>query len=255
MEKCKLCLKEKKLRNSHIIPDAFFQFIKKGNRNGRHIVISDEGNSWQQETCSEKMLCGECEHKFSSKFEKYAAELLLYNPSKIGATVKQFNGHVELSGIDYAKLKLFQMSLLWRASVSEQKFYKNVSLSSFDEELLRSRLNELNPLLEHQFPCTFERVMNDVLPSSSDRKNRKSGLASPKTTDIGYCKYITFVLGGFSIRTYLHCNYPLPTKRLLKQTGSLECHDIKIEHHEILSLVIKKQAENINSNKCKVTSV
>ena len=161
METCKLCLKNRALRKSHIIPDAFLQYVKKEHDDGRHIVISQDANYWGQKTYSEKMLCGECEKNFSINFEKYTAELMLHNPRNVGVRVSQFRDHLELNGVNYEKLKLFQMSLLWRASVSNLEFYKSVSLPRMQEEKLRESLLSLTAMAPNEYPCTYILLRDD----------------------------------------------------------------------------------------------
>lgn len=253
METCKLCLKNKELKKSHIIPDAFFQYVKKEQDDGRHIVITQDSNSWGQETFSEKMLCGECEQKFSLNFEQYAAEVLLHNPNKVGVKVTQFGDHLELSGINYEKLKLFQMSLLWRASVSKLYFYKDVSLRPQQEEKLRVSLLSLTAMRPNEYPCTFERVMNDVMPDAKERLSRKRVIINPKTITSDICGYTIFVLGGFSIRSYLYSSVTLPQNRLLCEGGLLRSYEVKIKDHEILREVYSTVTQNIANDKCKVS--
>ncbi len=43
---------------------------------------------------------------------------------------------------EYRKLKLFFMSVLWRASISQQTFYKRISLGPFEDRLRGMILNE-----------------------------------------------------------------------------------------------------------------
>ncbi|ENK2110100.1 TPA: hypothetical protein ACPJ0R_003841 [Vibrio diabolicus] len=253
METCKLCLKDRELRKSHIIPDAFFQYVKKEQVDGRHIVITRDANYWGQETYSEKMLCGECEQKFSVNFEKYAAELLLHNPKNVGVRVTQFSDHLELSGVNYEKLKLFQMSLLWRASVSKLDFYSGVSLHPQQEEKLRVSLLSLTAMRSNEYPCTFERVMSDAMPDAKERQSRKRVIINPKTTASDICGYTTFVLGGFSIRSYLYSDIPLPQNRLLCESGLLRSYEVKIKDHEILMEANSTANQNIASDKCKVS--
>lgn len=253
METCKLCLKNKELRKSHIVPDAFFQYVKKEQDNGRHIVITRDSNYWGQDTYSEKMLCEVCERKFADNFEKYAADLLLHNPKNVGVTVTQFSDHIELSGVNYEKLKLFQMSLLWRASISELDFYKGVSLPPQQEERLRVSLLSLTAMRPDEYPCTFERVMNDAMPYAKERQSHKRIITSPKTTASNICGYTTFVLGGFSIRSYLYSDIPLPQNRLLSESGLLRSYEVKIKDHEILREVNSNANQNIASDKCKVS--
>ncbi len=70
--KCKLCLENEDMQDSHIIPDAFFRFVKDQNDNvGKYIEVSESGNKIGQVSYSEKLLCRICEQKFCKEFESY----------------------------------------------------------------------------------------------------------------------------------------------------------------------------------------
>ncbi|MFA0425885.1 hypothetical protein AB4562_28410, partial [Vibrio sp. 10N.222.54.A1] len=128
--KCKLCLEKEDIQESHIIPDAFFRFVKGKENNGdkseigKYIEVSQSGNKFAQESYAEPLLCRACEQKFSNEFESYVIELVLRNPKKVGASSSRGVKQITFSNIDYRKLKLFQMSLLWRAAISSLDFYK-----------------------------------------------------------------------------------------------------------------------------------
>jgi hypothetical protein len=71
LKKCALCIKRKELKNSHIIPYAFFHRILKNNQ-GRAIQYIDDpisnveytSNSWSEDLC-----CDLCERKMNEEYE------------------------------------------------------------------------------------------------------------------------------------------------------------------------------------------
>ncbi|ENK1947633.1 hypothetical protein AB3A00_003559 [Vibrio cholerae] len=240
--KCKLCLENEDMQDSHIIPDAFFRFVKDQNDNvGKYIEVSESGNKIGQVSYSEKLLCRICEQKFCKEFESYVIEFILRNPQNIGVSSKRSSRDVTFTNLDYKKLKLFQMSLLWRAAICSLDFYKYVDVKPEIVELLRKNLHELTPLEPHVLPCFMDRVFlnpPDGNTSLSDLKNSKSSIFNPKKT---VCKplgieYITFMFGGFEWRFWLHeCSeFHVREKKVINSTGVLICPIVNIATNDLL---------------------
>lgn len=114
----------------------------------------------------ERLLCAACEEKFS-KHEVYVRELLYGTqpaPLKkllLGTSLSNDSGHDllldlrKVVGVDYAHLKLFQMSVLWRASVASGRFFRNVSLGATHEPKVRALLKNDTPGLETDYSCVM----------------------------------------------------------------------------------------------------
>jgi hypothetical protein len=87
------------------------------------------------------ILCGDCDRKMGL-WDDYAQELLLKRFSE--ASVLQLDQQKVcwlIEGFDYPRLKLFFVSLLWRASVSQHEFYKSFSVGPFEDQLRTMILN------------------------------------------------------------------------------------------------------------------
>jgi len=111
MNLCKLCLKNKSIRNSHIFP----QFITDWLRNTsvtEKMRWSNNPNKRVQDTKRVKLLCEDCEKLFSA-FEKYFSETI-FKPV--------LNSHNPV--VDYNhKLLKFAVSLSWRMlAISSQEY-------------------------------------------------------------------------------------------------------------------------------------
>ena len=141
---CRLCLQDKKLIKAHIIPEGFFRLL-------RHGKIAPEMHSnspgifpkrMQVGTYDSTILCSECDQK-TAPWDDYAQQVLIHRFSEAveislqGKTVAR-----RIEKFDYRKLKLFFMSVLWRASVSKQIFYKRISLGPFENPLRTMVLNK-----------------------------------------------------------------------------------------------------------------
>jgi hypothetical protein len=83
------------------------------------------------------IVCAQCESIFSP-WDDYAQKLLLAKPIEDQYVIKdgQKIAYVE-TGIDYAKLKLFFISLLWKAAVSNHYFFSRVNVGPFEPQLRR----------------------------------------------------------------------------------------------------------------------
>ena len=153
---CKLCLKsEKKLCNSHIIPESFY----KPAYDEQHRI-----NKWQadigKETHIKKglreyMLCKECEQRIN-KYEKYATDL--WNKNSIVPN-KCHSKELLINGLDYTKIKLFHLSVLWRSSVSQLPEFKLISLGPHEEILRKMIIN--NDAGPDNYYCIIGNVLED----------------------------------------------------------------------------------------------
>ena len=127
---CALCLQEKELCRSHIIPEFLYKpfYDSKHRYTGIH---SDEKITLHQSGAYEELLCRGCEEKLN-KHETYVSRHLAnlhvnFNTLQIGELF-HFN-------IDYKSGKLFFMSVLWRMSISAHSFFKDFSITLYNESL------------------------------------------------------------------------------------------------------------------------
>ncbi len=136
--KCKLTNTEGKGINAHIIPKSFYAIDPEETTEGHYtkrcpIGIYDSG-----------IVTDEGERVFSD-WDDYASELLI--EKKLSFEPMIHNGEIvafQIHDYDYKKLKLFFLSVLWRASVSTQPFFKEVNLGPHEVEI-KEALLEGNP--------------------------------------------------------------------------------------------------------------
>lgn len=106
---CRVCLKESKLRKSHILPEFLYEDLY--DEKHRALVISQKKEKVFQKGLRELLLCQQCETKLS-RYEKYAKEII----QKLPKFSRDASGRFLYSkGVDYSRFKLFQLSILWRA--------------------------------------------------------------------------------------------------------------------------------------------
>ncbi len=156
---CKLCLKERPLiKKSHIIPRQFFHEVSKNIGKGFGDVSHGDtvGRIYSKKTKSKQVpsgihvpniLCEECEQKLGV-FDNYAQTVLLK-----GKFIKNDENTLwKLPTVDYKKLKLFFLSILWRSHICNNPFFKEVSLTESLESELRKIIIREEPGDENNFP-------------------------------------------------------------------------------------------------------
>src|SRR4051794_13504960 len=106
---CKLCLQQKELCDSHIVPEFLYQELYDPAFKNRIRVLhsaKDGDDRPLQKGIKEHMLCRNCEGKF---FEREVS-LLFFGQSPL---IRREAG--TYAQLPYGKLKIFLMSILWRA--------------------------------------------------------------------------------------------------------------------------------------------
>jgi len=148
---CLLCGKFGQLAKiSHIIP----KFMYKGMENEKNkIAVSILKNNVKIETEIEHryfdkdILCLDCERVKLSQLDNYGNRVL-FGDQKINdsfrPTVLEYpNTKVcIIENFDYLKFKLFLLSVLWRADISEHVFFDNINLSSRAEVIRQAILSK-----------------------------------------------------------------------------------------------------------------
>jgi hypothetical protein len=156
--KCKFCGNDKRLIKAHIIPEGFFR----RQRQGQELLelVTNKAGEYSKKApigiYDKTIVCKECENIWR-EWDDYAQKLLAEEPlngqaryhgcQKIAYMVKDF---------DYKKLKLFFISMIWRASVSSHPFFSRISLGSFERDAKDFVANS-NPGSSEDFSVTLSK--------------------------------------------------------------------------------------------------
>jgi hypothetical protein len=81
---------------------------------------------------TEKLLCGACEHHLNISFERYGARFLVNKKNMIDCDT-----YIRFKKVNYSKLYLFFVSILWRASESSLPDYRGLNFGPRVNEMLR----------------------------------------------------------------------------------------------------------------------
>jgi hypothetical protein len=162
---CQYCREDKRLIKAHIIPEAFFRRIR-GEQNSLRL-ISNKENEYSKRApigvYDRNILCIECERIFGT-WDNYAQDFLNGVPQS--ATPIRYGNSIigyEVPYYNYATLKLFFISLLWRAGISKHSFYAKVKLGPY-EALLRNYIAQKNPGTGDEFAVTLAKFNYHLVP-------------------------------------------------------------------------------------------
>ena len=144
--KCRLCQNEKELCFSHIIPE--FLYLPTYDENHRALMIPRVKEKYPQKGIREYLLCDCCEEVLN-RFETYSSPIL---KSIQDLSVTQLGDQYIIRDVQYAEFKLFQLSLLWRASVASVKMFENIDIGNH-EDVIRKMLLSKNPGMPDQYGC------------------------------------------------------------------------------------------------------
>lgn len=207
---CKFCLKDKKLIDAHIIPRCFFEAMRDQGDSRPFQLLSNTQNEYPQKlwigSYDKNILCEDCE-KIFQKYDDYACKTLLssINNSEYALDPSGNKIGYKLENVDYENLKLFFLSVLWRASASKRKEFKKVEIGPFENNL-RDMIQKDNPGGSNDFLVIIRRFV-DILG--------KNFLMDPYIFKIDGVNFYRFYLGaGYEFHIKVD-------KRNLKESATL----------------------------------
>jgi hypothetical protein len=180
LEKCPFCHKPGEKVDAHIIPEAFFRDISEEGHVLKQREIGSHPKRMRIGVYDEDLWCKACEEKFRY-LDDYAISILRTPVEKFMALHHAYELEIEKP----ENIKLFFISLLWRASVSNKRLFKQVSIGPY------KKLAE--QLLESNSAGTFEQFSTIISCSGADEKL----IAEPVTVRRSRVKFYRFYLGCF----------------------------------------------------------
>ncbi|MEP6647837.1 MAG: hypothetical protein ABJC12_12180 [Saprospiraceae bacterium] len=224
---CQLCLQEKKLlKKSHIIPNFLYKRLFGEDHRLVNVNLGnfDEFNYTHSGYYDKDILCGDCDSNLLGRLETYASNCLYFNGSEKSRSMIR----TELLGggdtfpalrfhnMDYTKLKLFLLSILWRAHISKHPFFQEVQLGPYAEKLRKM-------LLEHDAgpEDEFEVILLHV---DSKQTRPEKALFQPRKMRVDgnyqYVFYIDRIIYHYNISG--HNKQSVYTKGIVKNDGILD---------------------------------
>jgi hypothetical protein len=146
MLKCKYCGSlHSKLAKAHIIPRSFYKQIRGDEKCSLEVTVKEDyekEKQWQSGMHDSGIVCLDCEKVFNS-FDTHGYQTLT-NTLRKQKQVFLSDGTsyaYQIEKFDYDKLKLFFLSMLWRASASSLHFFSHINLGPH-EPVLRSYISQ-----------------------------------------------------------------------------------------------------------------
>jgi hypothetical protein len=186
---CKLCTQDKKLVQAHIIPRSFYAPLKEGGQIPQ--IITDKAGVYPQKSPTgvydKEILCEECERVFAP-WDDYGYRFLMGKISD-DAYIRDRGEKIayNMGPCDYHKLKLFFLSVLWRAGVSRQPMFNRVQLGPYAEKL-RTRIRDADPGGVEDYAVALSRF--DAPPG-------EVGILDPDRTEYEGVHHYRLYLGGY----------------------------------------------------------
>lgn len=210
IEICKLCLEVKQLSRSHIIPE--FMHLEMYDEKHRALMVESDPKTKErhlQKGEREFLFCDECEGRIS-KFEAYAAPIV---KSMLNLEAEEVPDAYRVAGVMYPEFKLFQVSLLWRASVASIEMFGNVSLGDH-EERLREMIFSEDPGMPDEYGC--------LMMAMEETKYLNRIIWSPETDEIDGFPVYRFQTGRLFWYFFLPNHVPADgTSYFLTESGVL----------------------------------
>jgi len=153
---CNLCGNKSEIRKSHILPEYFYSGIYDNKH--RTLEITQDSERIIQKGLRKYLFCQICETKLS-RFEGYAAQLIRDIPNFAHDSNKRF---IYLENVNYSKLKLFQLSILWRASIVKDSGFGQVDLGPHEEKIRHMLMHEI-PGKTFEYGCIMMTMLETTL--------------------------------------------------------------------------------------------
>ncbi|OIP98847.1 MAG: hypothetical protein AUK35_09595 [Zetaproteobacteria bacterium CG2_30_46_52] len=195
LPKCKLCLQDRKLVKSHIIPLSMFKNMYS---EGSVVKVYSRNSPYPKKVPLgeyDRIICDSCEASFSG-WDDYAHKLLLQE-YKEKFFIKNSNGEKKayrLVDVNYSLLKLFFMSLLWRVSVSERPIFSRVKIGGYREQLRKYISGSPNPdpRSQDEFSVILTRY-NDEIGSNIMMDPHQQRFGHVNFIQVNFAGYVAYI--------------------------------------------------------------
>lgn len=138
---------KKKLIKAHIIPDWAYKDLKE---QGHMVAVASHHSARKIQSgfWDDKILCRECDNHIIGRLDTYAAKFFNQSFDDKKKFVSKGGKRVDFlrfndSSIDFKLLKLFFISMVYRASISKRKECAAVSLGTYEGMAKRLILGEI----------------------------------------------------------------------------------------------------------------
>ncbi len=189
---CRFCEKEKKLIEAHIIPLSFYRPFMENEVPRLYSKTGDpkDNRKAPKGEYDKNLVCNDCELRFSP-YDDYAKRFLVDDYERNKKIPEEFNEEwAIIDSYDYPKLKLFFISLLWRASATTRLVFEKINVGPY-EQRLKEMIFKSDPGSPNEFPVMLKKFKEDW----ADK-----GIIQPTRFKSDGLNCYHFFLGGFCAR-------------------------------------------------------
>jgi len=231
--KCKFCGNEDKLIDAHVIPAGFFRRIRQQDKKALEIITNREGEYTKRAPIGiydQNIVCAKCEGIWQ-EWDDYAQKLLTDTP--LNARARYIKSRLicyVVDNYDYARLKLFFISVLWRASVSSQKFFSRISLGSL-EDIAKKHIKDADPGTREDFSVIISKFNHPLA----------KGIFDPYVYQMSGVNYTRFYFASYMADIKIDLK-PTPDKySLITIAENLPLHIICRDYQNSKELALAKK--------------
>lgn len=188
---CRLCGGCGPLQNSHILPEFVYTPIYDANHKGYMLDPLDPEQSRKfQKGLRERMLCHGCEQFLNDEYEKPFKKL--WFDQKVLSPLETSDFGMLQCG-EYARFKLFHMSVLLRAELATLSAFREARVGPGHRERLVEMVRLGDPGLVSEYP-----VVCFAIERPGDRRIWWDLVSSPNPGRVDGMRFYEFTFGGCS---------------------------------------------------------
>jgi hypothetical protein len=154
--KCALCNRERPLIKAHIFPEFLYRPLYDDKHFFNVVRFGSQSRLGRRPkgVYDNSLLCADCDNVRLNEYEDYACSVFT-DRNSVRITDQKYAFLVE--GLDYRRFKLFLLSLIWRAGVSERTEFANVELGPHAEQM-RQMLYVGDPGSPDRYGCLANQI-------------------------------------------------------------------------------------------------
>lgn len=169
--KCLLCLQDKKLIKAHILPEWCFRFLYPDPKNidSQLVLVSQQKDYAVRRPTGvydDSILCQECDNK-QGKLDDYAKQVFI---DRQVLSPPQPSEAYLIENIKGLEVKLFFVSVLWRASISTRDEFLKIDIGDDYKDLFREALFKNSP--PREIDIIVGKFDSEKIPILADRHMR-----------------------------------------------------------------------------------
>ena len=212
---CKLCSQKKELQKSHAIGRSVFSRILKPAENNLILQLSPkmEDIKYSSDQWATYQLCSDCEQNFNNKYENYSLNALRGRYSTI--LKSELRNGVFLGNLDNLRVKLYLLSIMWRAAESNHPSYANITLPPDVSSYFRELFTNKRTISEKNFSVRLRVVRDDE--ELIDLKGLQQIIVAPHMYKTPNNIVFEMLFEGWLVEIY----FQKPNYALVKQRGFL----------------------------------